>query len=164
MGIFDFIFGADKSCTNNTDETYEHESLGEMYMDTDSSWFVEDVVVPISSDPISVSLEGKQPGPDDGALLGLDWLTQNWEAVRRESGIEAHLFDLYQNYVSDEEPSIRLNSPSDIWGTAKMLSLCLKSKSEFSITWTFEWQHPEDDHIITVYVEDGLAKGSSMDG
>jgi hypothetical protein len=164
MGILNFIFGDDKKKADLQDKTFDHQILGEMYMDTDSSWFVEEVSLPIAKNPISVSLEGKETAPNKEALDGFEELMQNWNTIKKNSGIEAELYELYENYFSEEEPSIKLDNPADIWESAKLLSIFITSIEDFSTTWIFTWQDPKDDHEITVYVEEGNSAGSSVDG
>jgi hypothetical protein len=164
MGLFGWFRKSNQAPSDPEPSDYTHPTLGTMYMDTDSSWSAEEAVTPLAGQPISVSLEGTEAGPDGQALAGYGHIVENWATIFVETGIQEAFFELYAAYADSGDAQAQVGSPSEVWSTAVVSSLDVASPDTFTITVTFTWQHSKDGHIITAEVEDGFCQGCTVDG
>jgi len=141
---------------------YHHPLLGDMKRCTETDWLAQSAHLSLSDLPMDVWLAGDASAPSTTASEALMRLLEDPSHLK--ALIQGHLFELWQNYFSESEPPDKLESAEAIWGTGTWISLDVTDEENLSATFTFSWQAEQDDHLVTVYIEDGAVAGSSIDG
>lgn len=159
MGIFSRLFGSKK--TNLNSNEMNHPVFGPIYMDTDTSWFSESSMSIGCEGTPSLSIDGDENGPFADSATTYEKLKSDWESIAPK--IADPLLELNANYFSDE-PELQIRDTQCLWESATLLSICVGTDGNLSMTYTFDWQRPGDGHEITVYLENWNTKGVSVDG
>ena len=78
-------------------------------------------------------------------------------AEARESILE-RISALRANYLEEDE------EPASGWD--ELVDPCVRVTGEasFELSCSFRWQHPDDGHLITLVVENGVVVGEEIDG
>ena len=164
MGLLRWLFGDDEPReTPGQPEVEEmvHPTLGPIERDTEDSWRVESVKPLGCRGTPFLSISGDNNGPAEAALATYERLRTDWSSLSNETA--ELLLELNHNYFS-EKPDQALKSAEELWRTAELLSIDVHGEGEFSLTYRFDWQHPRDDHLITVEFEAWRPAGTAIDG
>jgi hypothetical protein len=145
----------------NVPRKLEHPQLGEMRSRDGKSWRTVRET-PFADQPCIVTVSGGEEGPSQEGLGWLRELSERYGEIQRL--VEPHLFELYENYRSEEDEA-SLDTSEQLWATATLEGMSAETPSRSaSFTYRFSWQDPEDGHLLTVYLDEWEVVGTSVDG
>jgi hypothetical protein len=154
MGFWGRLFGS-------TAKSLDHPVLGRMSWEPRSGWCVDEV------DPIgcrgnpSLSLAGDESGPTSESVATYCRLRQDWNNIGTE--LANDIFELNQNYFS-ADPAHGMQTANEVWKSSELLAIDIYAEGKFSLTYRFDWQDQNDGHTATMYFENWVPAGSSIDG
>jgi hypothetical protein len=87
-------------------------------------------------------------------------LMKDWPRLRKE--IEQEAFELQGNYLEQRLPKDA--TVTRVWTTMREPVVRCVSAGNYELCVTFTWQAEDDPHTVTFYIENGVARGCSIDG
>lgn len=84
-----------------------------------------------------------------------------WELARKEIGELCR--ELHANYHS-EQHGVEPLAAENVWRTIVDPQLAITGADSLELSVTFDWQHPNDDLVTTIFVENGATTGCAIDG
>lgn len=154
MGFWELLFGS-------TATVLDHPVLGPMSWKSRSGWRVEEVAPIGCRGKPSLSFAGDDNGPSPDCVSTYQRLREDWNSIG--TNVAEDIFELNQNYFSDQ-PSLAMQSANEVWDNAELLAIAIYAEGQFSLTYRFDWQDANDGHEITMYFENWIPAGSSVDG
>lgn len=154
MGFWGRLFGSHT-------KTIDDPICGTMSWDSHSHWRVDEVAPVGCRGKPSLSVCGDENGPKRECVAIYQRLCDDWSSIGTQ--VAADIFQLNQNYFSDD-PGHAMQSASEVWDTSELLAIAIDAAEKFSLTFRFDWQDPSDGHEVTMYFENWIAAGSSIDG
>ncbi len=154
MGFWGRFFGSSA-------KTIDHPVFGRMSWESRSGWRVDEVAPIGCRGKPSLSLAGDESGPTPECVATYQRLQQDWSSIGPE--VAGDIFELNQNYFSDD-PGYGMKSAAEAWDSSELLAIDIYAEGRFSLTYRFDWQDPNDGHKVTMYFENWVPAGSSIDG
>jgi hypothetical protein len=154
MGFWGRLFGSPT-------KTIDDPLFGPMSWDSRSGWRVDEVAPIGCRGKPSLSVAGDENAPTPECVATYQRLRHDWSSIGTQ--VAADVFELNQNYFSDD-PGHGMKSATEVWDTSELLAIDIYAEGKFSLTFRFDWQDPNDGHEVTMYFENWVAAGSSIDG
>ncbi len=154
MGFWGRLFGSPA-------KTIDYPVLGRVTWESSSGWHVEEVAPIGCRGKPSLSVAGYEQGPIPECVPTYQRLREDWSSIGTK--VAAEIFELNRNYFSDE-PARGMKSADEVWDSSELLAISISAEGEFSLTYRFDWQRPNDGHEVTMFFENWVPAGNSIDG
>lgn len=154
MGFWGSLFGSRA-------KIIDHPVFGKMTWESRSGWHVGEVAPIGCRGKPSLSVAGYEKGPMPECVATYQRLRDDWSSIANK--VAADIFQLNQNYFSNELAH-GMKSAAEVWDSSELLAIAISAEGEFSLTYRFDWQDPNDDHEVTMCFEKWVPAGSSIDG
>lgn len=154
MGFWGRLFGS-------TAKFVDHPVLGRMAWESRSGWRVDEVTPLGCRGNPSLSVAGDEDGPTPDCVATYQRLRQDWNSIGTEFAKD--ILEMNQNYFSDD-PGRGMQSADQVWDSSELLAIDIYAEGHFSLTYRFDWQDPNDGHEVTMYFENWVPAGYSVDG
>jgi hypothetical protein len=162
MGFWGRLFGnTDKGVDRVTVKAIDHPTLGRMSRESGSRWGVDEVAPIWCRGKPSLWLAGDDSGPTLECVQMYQRLREDWNSIATE--VAKEIFEMNLNYFS-EDPSRCMQSANEVWDSSELLDIGVDAEGSFSLTYRFDWQAPNDGHVTTMYFENWVPAGFSVDG
>lgn len=154
MGFWKRLFGS-------TVKFIDHPVLGRMAWKSRSTWYLDEVAPMGCRGKPSLSLAGDANGPTPDCVATYQRLRRDWHSIG--ANVAQDIFELNQNYFSDA-PGHGMHSADQVWESSELLAIDIYAEGNFSLTYRFDWQKPNDGHEVTIYFANWAPAGNSVDG
>jgi hypothetical protein len=109
----------------------------------------------------SLSVAGDEKGPTPECIATYQRIRDDWNSIGAQ--VAADIFELNQNYFSDD-PAHGMQKAAEVWDSSELHAIVISAEGEFSLTFRFDWQDPNDGHDVTIFFENWAPAGNSIDG
>jgi hypothetical protein len=154
MGFWSRLFGSPA-------KIIDHPDLGRVTWEPRSGWHVDEVTPIGCRGKPSLSVAGYENGPMPECVATYQRPRRDWSSIGTK--VAADIFELNQNYFSDE-PAHGMKSAAEVSDSCELLAIVISAEGQFSLTFGFDWQDPNDGHEVTMFFENWVPAGNSIDG
>lgn len=142
-------------------KTIDHPVIGRMTWEPHSRWLVDEVLPIGCRGKPSLALAGDDNEPMPECVATYQRLRVDWSSIATK--LPTDIFELNHNYFSDE-PARGMKSAVEVWDSSELLAILIYADGKFSLTYRFDWQDRNDGHVVTMFFENWVAAGYSIDG